>query len=95
MAAGRTGEASGGILKVYLVEAISAGFAARERDDMTEQGDDRCFHCGQRMPDAAAGSNPRAEANLPANASDEPLEHDHRGLPLPRRTRNGGIITPQ
>ncbi len=62
---------------------------------MTEPDDERCPHCDQRMPAAATGGHPRAAAETQPNAPDDPLEYDHRGLPLPRRTRNGGIITPQ
>jgi hypothetical protein len=62
---------------------------------MTEPDDKRCSHCGQRIPDAAAGRNPGADADSPSKAPDDPLEYDHRGLALPQRTRNGGIITPQ
>jgi hypothetical protein len=30
-----------------------------------------------------------------ASPPDEIREYDHRGVPMPRRTRMGGIITPQ
>ena len=62
---------------------------------MTETDEERCPHRGQRMPPAVTGGHRQAAAKTQPNAPDDPLEYDHRGLPLPRRTRNGGIITPQ
>lgn len=57
---------------------------------MTNEGAHICSGCGQPI---RSGPNERAVGE-PATA-EEAREYDHRGILMPRRTRVGGIITPQ
>ena len=53
-----------------------------------------CPHCGKPIRDRKPETEePTAENS--AAGKDEAREYDHRGIAMPRRTRMGGIITPQ
>jgi hypothetical protein len=59
----------------------------------------RCSCCGQPLPDVTAGDPSavgRVAVEIPRADEARPVvEFDHRGVPLPARTRVGGIIIPQ
>jgi hypothetical protein len=55
------------------------------------QPDSRCPTCG--VPLEKENQNPSEPSA--AEKKDEDRETDHRGVVMPRRTRIGGIITPQ
>lgn len=54
-----------------------------------------CPHCGKPIQDEKTKAPQAATAETSAIDKGESREYDHRGIPLPMRTRMGGIITPQ
>lgn len=62
---------------------------------MTEPKDEHCAACGQPLHGGRTDARTQDNAGLESHVAEDPQEVDHRGLPLPRRSRNGGIITPQ
>lgn len=62
---------------------------------MTGPEDNRCTQCGQPLLDHPTHQPAKPGGPESTAVPEEPQEYDHRGLPLPRRSRNGGIITPQ
>lgn len=62
---------------------------------MTSHPQNVCPHCGKPIPDEKTKAPTAAAAETSAIDKGETREYDHRGIPLPMRTRMGGIITPQ
>ncbi|HEX4020142.1 MAG TPA: hypothetical protein VHX63_03265 [Acidobacteriaceae bacterium] len=58
---------------------------------MKTKPDSLCAQCGAVL----AARNQKTAAPIPTASKDPDREYDHRGVLLPRRTRVGGIITPQ
>ncbi len=62
---------------------------------MTHGSPDVCPHCGKPIQ-SEERKNPELSTNPDRATEKTPdREYDHRGIPMPRRTRMGGIITPQ
>lgn len=54
-----------------------------------------CPHCSKPIQGEETKVPRTAAAETSAIDKGETREYDHRGVPMPRRTRMGGIITPQ
>lgn len=79
----------------FILNFTGAPDYARKRGTMTHDSPKLCPHCGQAisMPEPNASDVPNNRPGKTAETSAR--EYDHRGVALPRRTRMGGIITPQ
>lgn len=62
---------------------------------MTTNPPKLCPHCGKPMPNECPHLSPASTGQTNIISKDETREADHRDIVLPRRTRMGGIITPQ
>lgn len=64
---------------------------------MRRHSEDICPNCHQLLIDGKPAV-PTASTERTSEREKQPAddrEYDHRGIALPRRTRMGGIITPQ
>jgi hypothetical protein len=62
---------------------------------MAHRAPNECPHCGKPLEQPESTAAEPAGKKAGTAIADQPREYDHRGIALPRRTRVGGIITPQ
>lgn len=62
---------------------------------MTAKNDSVCPNCGAPIGSQEKAPPVSATTGSLSSLKETDREYDHRGILLPRRTRVGGIITPQ